>query len=225
MFEHIKISLRITLVLLVITCGIYPAVVWGVGQLAFPHHANCSLRIRNGKVIGSELIGQSFADARFFHPRPSAAGNDGYDGTASGGTNLGPTSQKLRDAIAKNVEDYGEHPAGGVPADAVTASASGLDPHISPANALGQAGRVARANGMTTDQIVSMIRVRTEGRFLGVYGEPRVNVLLLNLDLADARNEPAIRKASDGRRPRPRPEQPAWPAVPATPAASSGGGR
>jgi K+-transporting ATPase ATPase C chain len=187
MIKHLTISIRITIALLVITCGVYPAIVWGVGQLAFSHQANGSLITRNGNVIGSELIGQNFAGQGFFHPRPSAAGNDGYDGMSSGGTNYGPTSAKLRDAIAKNVKDYGERPAGGVPADAVTASASGLDPHISPANAMAQAPRVARANRMTTDQIVSLIRARTEGRFLGVYGEPRVNVLLLNLDVMGAR--------------------------------------
>ncbi len=187
MTRHLIISIRITIALLVITCGIYPMIVWGVGQLAFNHQANGSLLTRNGKVIGSELIGQNFSGERFFHPRPSAAGNDGYDGMSSGGTNFGPTSQKLRDSIAKNVKDYGQPPAAGVPADAVTASASGLDPHISPSNALGQAARVARANGMTVDGVVTMIRTRTEGRFLGVYGEPRVNVLRLNLDLLDAR--------------------------------------
>jgi K+-transporting ATPase ATPase C chain len=186
MTRHIIISIRITIALLVITCGIYPAIVWGVGQLMFNDRANGSLRIRNGTVIGSDLIGQSFTSARLFHPRPSAAGNDGYDGMSSGGTNFGPTSAKLRDTIAKNIKDYGERPAGGIPADAVTASASGLDPHISPANAMAQAARVARANMMPIDQVVSLIRARTEGRFLGIFGEPRVNVLLLNLDVMDA---------------------------------------
>ncbi|HEX3069813.1 MAG TPA: K(+)-transporting ATPase subunit C [Thermoanaerobaculia bacterium] len=187
MLEHIKISLRITVVLLVITCGLYPAIVWGIGQIAFRHQANGSLIERNGKVIGSEIIGQNFVGERYFHPRPSAAGNDGYDGTASGGTNLGPTSKKLLDTIRDRVMKYADtKPAGGVPADAVTASASGLDPHISPTNALSQASRVARAGGVSSAQIESMIHARTEGRFLGIYGEPRVNVLLLNLDLDEA---------------------------------------
>jgi K+-transporting ATPase ATPase C chain len=187
MLEHIKISLRITVVLLVITCGLYPAIVWGIGQVAFRHQANGSLIERNGKVIGSELIGQNFAGERYFHPRPSAAGTDGYDGTASGGSNLGPTSKKLRDTINDRVTKYGDtRPANGIPADAVTASASGLDPHISPENALSQAARVARATGLSMAQVESMIHARTEGRFLGIYGEPRVNVLLLNLDLDKA---------------------------------------
>jgi K+-transporting ATPase ATPase C chain len=184
MVEHIKISLRITLVLLVITCGLYPALVWAIGQVAFRHQANGSLIEEKGKVIGSELIGQNFAGERYFHPRPSAAGNDGYDSTASGGSNLGPTSKKLLDTINDRVTKYADtKPAGGIPADAVTASASGLDPHISPENALSQAARVARATGLTLTQVESMTHARTEGRFLGIYGEPRVNVLLLNLDI------------------------------------------
>jgi len=187
MFEHIKISLRITVVLLVVTCGLYPAIVWGIGQIAFRHQANGSLIERNGKPIGSEIIGQNFAAERYFHLRPSAAGNDGYDGTASGGSNLGPTSKKLLDTIRDRVTKYADtKPSSGIPADAVTASASGLDPHISPANALSQAARVARARGLSNSQIESTIHARTEGRFLGIYGEPRVNVLLLNLDLDTA---------------------------------------
>jgi K+-transporting ATPase ATPase C chain len=184
MVEHIKISIRITIVLLVITCGFYPALVWAIGQVAFRYQANGSLLERNGKPIGSELIGQNFASDRYFHPRPSAAGNDGYDGTASGGTNLGPTSKKLSDAIKDRVSKYSDTKlAGGIPADAVTASGSGLDPHISSGNALSQAARVARINNLSLEQVESLIRTRTEGRFLGIYGEPRVNVLLINLDL------------------------------------------
>jgi K+-transporting ATPase ATPase C chain len=184
MVEHIKISLRITVALLVITCGFYPALVWAIGQAAFRHQADGSLIRQNGRVIGSELIGQNFAANRYFHPRPSAAGNDGYDGTASGGTNLGPTSKKLLDTINDRVTKYPDtKPAGGIPADAVTASASGLDPHISPENAMSQSARVANATGLPLAQVESMIRARTEGRFLGIYGEPRVNVLLLNLDI------------------------------------------
>ena len=187
MKAHIIISIRMTLALLVITCGIYPAIVWGIGQLAFSHQANGSLIERDGRVIGSELIGQSFASERFFHPRPSAAGSDGYDGSSSGGTNLGATSKKLRDAIRSAVSSYAEsRPATGIPADAVTSSASGLDPHISPENALAQASRVARANGLALGKVEVMVHERTEGRFIGVFGEPRVNVLLLNLDILKA---------------------------------------
>ncbi|HXH40115.1 MAG TPA: K(+)-transporting ATPase subunit C [Thermoanaerobaculia bacterium] len=184
MLEHIKISLRITVALLVITCGFYPALVWAIGQAAFHHQANGSLISLNGKVVGSELIGQNFTGNRYFHPRPSAAGNDGYDGTASGGSNLGPTSKKLLDAINDRMTKYPDtRPAGGIPADAVTASASGVDPHISPENAMSQSARVARASGLSLSQVEALIHARTEGRFLGIYGEPRVNVLLLNLDI------------------------------------------
>jgi potassium-transporting ATPase KdpC subunit len=176
MKSHLIISIRITIVLLVITCGFYPLAVWGVAQL-FPYRANGSLIVRNGKLMGSELIGQSFKSNRFFHPRPSASD---YDPKASGGTNLGPTSKKLRDAIAEAVGGRKN-----VPADAVTSSSSGLDPHISPANAYAQAERVARANGVPVEAIRALIARHTEGRFLGIYGEPRVNVLALNLELAE----------------------------------------
>lgn len=179
MKNHLLISIRITIALLVITCGVYPLVVWGIGQLAFRDKANGSLITRGGKVIGSELIGQSFTSERFFHSRPSSSG---YDASASGGTNLGPTSAKLRDSIAAAVKAYDVQ--ANVPADAVTASCSGVDPHISPANAAAQAARVARANGLPLDDVQRLIARHTEGRFLGIYGEPRVNVLLLNLELA-----------------------------------------
>jgi K+-transporting ATPase ATPase C chain len=160
--------------------------VWGIGQTFFRDKANGSLITRNGKVIGSEIIGQNFAGDRFFHSRPSAAGADGYDARASGGTNWGPTSKKLLDAITDRTTKYADtRPAAGIPADAVTASCSGVDPHISPANAASQAARVARANGLRPSQVEEVIRNRTEHRFLGVYGEPRVNVLLLNLDVED----------------------------------------
>lgn len=181
MTGHLTISLRITAVLVVLTCVLYPAAVWAVGQLAFRDEANGSFVTRGGKVVGSELIGQRFTSDRFFHPRPSAAT---YDATASGGTNLGPTSKQLLAQVDARVAAYADvRPPGGIAADAVTASASGLDPHITPANALAQAPRVARANGIAQAEIERLIRARTEGRFIGVYGEPRVNVLLLNLDV------------------------------------------
>jgi potassium-transporting ATPase KdpC subunit len=183
--EQLVISIRITVALLGITCGMYPMLVWAVGQVAFQRQANGSLLGQNGKVIGSVLIGQNFTGARYFRPRPSAAGKDGYDPTASGGTNFGPTSQKLRDSVRDAVRAYDIHTD--VPADAVTSSSSGLDPHISPANAYAQAPRVARANGIPLDRVRAMIARHTEGRFLGIYGEPRVNVLALNLDLREAR--------------------------------------
>jgi potassium-transporting ATPase KdpC subunit len=180
MKQHLFISLRITVALLVITCGIYPAVVWGIGQLAFPHQANGSLITRNGRVIGSELIGQNFTSARYFHSRPSAVN---FDPSTSGGSNLGPTSRKLAERIAAEVHTLGVRD---VPADAVTTSASGVDPHISPANALLQVPRVAKARGMDENQLRAIVGKHTEGRFLGIFGEPRVNVLLLNLALDDS---------------------------------------
>jgi K+-transporting ATPase ATPase C chain len=169
-----------TAVLVVITCGIYPMVVYVIAQLAFREKANGSFIKHNGRVIGSELIGQPFTSDRFFHSRPSSSD---YDATASGGTNLGPTSKKLRDAISSAVKSFDVHM--NVPADAVTFSASGLDPHISPANAHAQAARVARVNGVGIEQVRVLIGRSTEERFLGVFGEPRVNVLRLNLAIAE----------------------------------------
>lgn len=185
MREHVFPAIRLTIALMVLLCVIYPAVVWGIGQVAFRDKANGSLIVRDGKVIGSSLIGQSFTSERFFHSRPSAAGSDGYDASASSGSNLGPTSQKLHDRIAESTKNWkDDRPAGGIPADAVTASGSGLDPHISPSNARAQAARVARANGVPLQEVQQLIDRHTEGRFLGVFGEPRVNVLALNLELA-----------------------------------------
>ncbi|HEX9163962.1 MAG TPA: K(+)-transporting ATPase subunit C [Thermoanaerobaculia bacterium] len=177
MKDHIVVSIRITIALLVITCGVYPVLVWGIGQIAFHHEANGSLITSSGRVIGSELIAQSFSRDRYFHSRPSTVD---YDGMNSGGSNLGPTAKKLVDSISTRLKDIPARPA---PADAVTASASGLDPHVSPANALLQASRVARARGIDESRLRALIDAHTERRFLGVFGEPRVNVLLLNLAL------------------------------------------
>jgi K+-transporting ATPase ATPase C chain len=174
MKNHLLISLRMTAIVTVLTCGIYPFAVYAIGQALFRDKANGSF-----VAHGSTLIGQPFTSPRFFHPRPSAAGNDGYDATASSGTNLGPTSRKLRDAVAAAVKTYDVH--SNVPADAVTSSGSGLDPHISPANAYAQAPRVAAANHLPMEVVRALIDRNIEGRFLGVYGEPRVNVLRLNL--------------------------------------------
>lgn len=181
MNQHLIIAIRTTLVLLVLVCGLYPATVWAIGQLAFREKADGSLVLRDGAAVGSALIGQPFASDRYFHPRPSAAGA-GYDGVASGGSNLGPTSRKLHDRIAADMKKLGVAQA---PADAVTTSASGLDPHISPANALLQVSRVAQARGMDEQRLRELVARRTEKRFLGIYGDPRVNVLLLNLELDD----------------------------------------
>ena len=181
-------SIAATIVFAVICCGVYPLVVFGLGQLMFPRNANGSLILdKSGTVRGSELIGQNFSGAQYFHPRPSAAGNNGYDPTASGGSNLGPTSGQLYTNIMNNVAAYRSDngvPANApVPADAVTASGSGLDPHISVANAELQIPRVAKARGLGEDKVRQLVEENTSGRDLGVLGEPRVNVVTLNLAL------------------------------------------
>lgn len=185
--SQLRAAVVATALLFVLCGGVYPVFVDVVGQLAFPHQANGSLmKARDGTVIGSLLLGQAFTGARYFHPRPSAAGS-GYDATNSGGSNLGPTSERLRDAVQRRVAAYRVEnalPEGEpVPADAVTASGSGLDPHISPRNAEWQAGRVAQARGMSMDDVRRHIQWATEPRGLGFLGEPGVNVLKLNLAL------------------------------------------
>ncbi len=189
MKNEILIALRMTLVTLVLTGLAYPLAVTGAAQLAFPRQANGSLVTRDGRLIGSELIGQGFKKPGYFQPRPSAAGNDGYDPTSSGGSNLGPTSQKLRDRVAadrKRLASENPNAPGAVPVELVTASGSGLDPHLSPEAALWQAPRVAAARHVAVGEIEALVNAHVEGRTFGLLGEPRVNVLLLNLDL-DAR--------------------------------------
>ncbi|HET6146338.1 MAG TPA: potassium-transporting ATPase subunit KdpC [Polyangia bacterium] len=186
MRRELVIALRVTIVTLVGTGLVYPLVMTGLAQVLFPGRANGSLvRDNTGKVVGSELIGQAFASPGYLQGRPSAAGN-GYDPTASSGSNLGPTSKKLRDRVVADVERLRkENPEAPlpVPADLVTASASGLDPDLSPAAALWQAPRIARARQVTPDRVAEVIRSRVEGRDFGVFGEPRVNVLVINLAL------------------------------------------
>ena len=183
---ELRASIAATLLLAVLCCGIYPAVVWAVGQGLFPHKANGSLVRVDGKVAGSSLLAQGFTAPKYFHPRPSAAGQ-GYDAASSSGTNLGPTSKKLIEDVKQRVASFrtenGLPPDARVPADAVTSSASGLDPHISVGNALLQAARVARARGIGEKDVLAKIGAHTEGRTLGFLGEPRVNVLTLNLSL------------------------------------------
>jgi len=184
---EVKTSVLATLVLLIILGALYPLVVWGVSQVIFPHQANGSLVEAKGKFVGSRLLAQNFTGAQYFHPRPSAAGDTGFDGTSSGGSNLGPLSQKLVDQVKERVVKYRTEnnlPAGTlVPADAVTASGSGLDPHISLSNAALQAARVAKARRLREDKVRALIQEYTEGPALGFLGEPGVNVLRLNLAL------------------------------------------
>ena len=184
---ELRISLLATLSLAVILCGIYPLIMWVLSQELFPDKANGSLMMKSGKTVGSSLIAQGFTDPKYFHPRPSAAGQ-GYDAASSGGSNLGPTSKKLIDTVKQRLHDYRIEngllaPDAVVPADAVTASGSGLDPHISVKNALLQAPRVARARGLGEKTVFKQIDLHTEGRDLGILGNPRVNVLILNLAL------------------------------------------
>ena len=187
---ELKTSLLLTLVLAVLLCGAYPLAVWAGAQALFPAKANGSLLVdRDGTVRGSALLAQNFSSDKYFQPRPSAAGT-GYDATSSSGTNLGPTSQKLSDSIKAAVAAYrtanGLAADADVPADAVTSSASGLDPHISVANAFLQVARVAKTRGLPADQVRALVAANTDGRDLGVLGEPGVNVLRLNVALDGA---------------------------------------
>jgi len=180
-------SIAATFVFAIILCGLYPVVVWGLGQALFHHQANGSLIVsKEGKVLGSEWLGQQFTSDKYFDSRPSAAGT-GYDATSSGGTNLGPTSQKLNDSIKSAIDAYRKQnnlPADAlVPADAVTSSASGLDPHISPANATIQVARVAKARNIDPAKVRELVEQNTDKPSLGILGEPGVNVLKLNLAL------------------------------------------
>lgn len=203
MLRQLRTAIMSVLVLTILFGLAFPLVITAIARVGFRHNANGSLITKDGKVIGSELIGQSFTEARYFHPRPSAAGA-GYDAASSGGTNLGPTSDKLINGIHEKLPNGKDDPGnfdgvkdlaaayrkengvrGGVklPADAVTRSASGLDPDISPANAELQVGRVARVRGIGEDEVRRIVAKNTNGRQLGILGEPRVNVLKLNMAL------------------------------------------
>jgi len=188
LFAEFGRSIVATIFFAVILCGMYPLVVFAAGQLLFPHQANGGLLVdKSGSVRGSALLAQNFTGAQYFHPRPSAAGANGFDATSSSGSNLGPTSSNLVANITQNIANYrAENDLATnaiVPADAVTASASGLDPHISPANADIQIARVAKARGISEEQLRELVHQNTSGRDLEIFGEPRVNVMTLNFAL------------------------------------------
>jgi K+-transporting ATPase ATPase C chain len=187
--RQLRPAIVMTLALCVITGLIYPGVVTGLAQLLFPRQANGSLVTVNGRVVGSALIGQPFTQPYYFHPRPSAAGS-GYDDTLSAGTNLGPTSAKLADTLIASAVDSAMRldgaEKGKIPSDMVTSSGSGVDPHISPANALLQVARVAKARGASDAAVRALVEKHIEGRQFGFFGESRVNVLLLNIAVDSA---------------------------------------
>lgn len=189
--QHLRTAVLMVVVLTVLLGIVYPLLVTGIAQVLLPSQANGSLvQDSSGHVVGSALLAQGFTQPQYFHPRPSAAGSAGYDATASGGSNLGPTNQKLIDTVQSNADAYRQENGlaadAPIPVDAVTASASGLDPDISPANALLQVHRVATARGLSDNQVRSMVDQYTESRTLFVLGEPRVNVLKLNIALDNA---------------------------------------
>jgi K+-transporting ATPase ATPase C chain len=206
MLQQLRAAVVSVLVITVLMGLLFPFAIWGIAKVLFPHQANGSLIEQNGAVVGSALIGQNFTAPGYFHPRPSAAGN-GYDAANSSGTNLGPTSDKLINGIHKKTADGKDDPGNfdgikdladayrkennlpptqDLPSDAVTRSASGLDPEVSPANAALQIGRVAKQRGLSDDQVAKLVNDNTAGRQLGILGEPRVNVLNLNLALDQA---------------------------------------
>ena len=188
LFAEFGRSIVATIFFAVILCGVYPLIVFGAAQIFFPHQANGSLLVdKPGAIRGSELLAQNFTGAQYFHPRPSAAGANGFDATSSGGSNLGPTSSNLVATITQRIADYRTQnnltTNALVPADAVTASGSGLDPHISIQNAELQAPRVAKVRNLPLEKVQSLVRVNTDAADLGILGESGVNVLALNLAL------------------------------------------
>jgi K+-transporting ATPase ATPase C chain len=199
-WKELWTAIAATVVLLVVVSGIYPVIIWGIAQVIFPYQANGSLITQNGQVVGSALLAQGFSGAKYFHPRPSQAGT-GYDAANSNGSNLGPTSKKLMDSIKDAAEAYRKEnnlaSEAIVPADAVTSSFSGLDPHISPKNAHIQAARVAHERGINEDVVRNEIEKATDKPFLGLIGDPGVNVLKLNLALDAAQAGVAEKRTAE----------------------------
>jgi potassium-transporting ATPase KdpC subunit len=199
MAKQFMVAVAYTIVTTLIFGFAYPLAVTGLSQLLFPTQANGSLIVKNGQVVGSRLIGQTFSADKYFHSRPSAAGN-GYDPLASGGSNLGPTNQALVSRVAQDVaKSQQENPGASIPSDLVTASGSGLDPDISPASAEFQVARVAKTRGVGLDQVRKLVAKHTLGRQWGIFGEARVNVLELNLDLDDSFPAKAVAASIDER--------------------------
>lgn len=191
MLTHLRPALVLLALLTLLTGIAYPLALTGLAQVALPNSANGSLETKDGKVVGSRLVGQRFSGDSYFHGRPSAAGADGYDASASSGSNLGPTSKKLMDRVAADVGKLRGEDTSSVPADSVTASASGLDPHISPAFAELQVARVAKARNLSVAAVRTLVTETIEQPFLGLIGEPLVNVLKLNIALDTKAASPA----------------------------------
>jgi K+-transporting ATPase ATPase C chain len=202
--KMMSIAIRTTIVTIVLTGLIYPFAMTGLAQILFPWRANGSLVTdEKGQVVGSELIAQGFANPAYLQPRPSAAGEKGYDPTSSGGSNLGTTSKKLQERVARDVKRLKEEDpdAGGpVPVELVTASGSGLDPHVSPQGARWQVPRIAKARGISAERVQAVVDANVEGRTFGILGEPRVNVLLVNLALDRQFGRPASLPSASAQR-------------------------